>query len=670
MRVAFFSPLPPCRSGIADYSETLVEHLKPLVDLEVFADADRPFDPSRFDIALYHLGNNPHHSFVYEAALRHPGVVVMHESNLHHLIAELTIRRNDWDAYLRACEYEGGPPALAHARRVRALEVGPDYEGVRMLRRVLESARAVVVHSQFMVDEMHAAGFGGPIARIPHGAWIPQADRNAWRYRLGLDETTPLIGVFGFLKPYKRIAESLRAFRRLLRVVPAAKMILVGEPHPEFPLQSLIHTLGLSAAVRVMGFTPIQDFTGYMAACDIVLNLRYPTVGESSGSLLRAFGLGKAVLVSGVGAFQELPDDVCLKVPVGAGEEDLIFEYLNLLASRPDVARALGDRAARYVKEECNWDRVAGLYASFLRSVVEGSQCKTQPPATSHQPLATGDQPPATGDQPPATGDQPPAPIAPAYVASWAANTEALGYVDTHLTRLVKTLEITPPGGAEDRILEMGAYLQITPALRSKLGYGCVRGCYYGPAGKIDRRSATSTEGESFDCEIDLFNAEKDPFPYPDGHFATVLCCELIEHLTEDPMHLMSEINRIVKPGGHLVLTTPNIGSLRGIAAILEGYHPGVFTAYIRPRADGEVEARHNREYAPKEIERLLLNSGFTVTLLETGPFRQTPRPEEGWVLNLLERFDLPKDLRGDDIYAVGRKTGAVRERYPDWLYA
>jgi glycosyltransferase involved in cell wall biosynthesis len=138
---------------------------------------------------------------------------------------------------------KGGPEALAYARRVRALEVGPDYEGVRMIRRVLESARAVVVHSQFMVDEMHAAGFDGPVARIPHGAWIPEADRNAWRYRLGVDEATPLIGIFGFLKPYKRIAESLRAFRRLLRVVPAAKMILVGEPHPEFPLQSLIHTL-------------------------------------------------------------------------------------------------------------------------------------------------------------------------------------------------------------------------------------------------------------------------------------------------------------------------------------------------------------------------------------------------------------------------------------------
>src|SRR6202167_2380507 len=645
MRVAFFSPLPPCRSGIADYSETLIEHLKPLVDLEVFSD-DRPFDASRFDIALYHLGNNPYHGFVYEAALRHPGVVVMHESNLHHLIADLTIRRDDWDAYLRACEYEGGPQALAHARRVRALEVGPDYEGLPMTRRVLESARAAVVHSQFMVDEMHAAGFDGPVARIPHGAWIPESGRNAWRYRLGIDEATPLIGIFGFLKPYKRIAESLRAFRRLLRVTPAAKMILVGEPHPEFPLQSLIRTLGLSAAVRVMGFAPIDDFTGYMSACDIVLNLRYPTVGESSGSLLRALGLGRAVWVSAVGAFREFPDDVCLKVPVGAGEEDLIFEYLNLLASRPDVARALGERAARYVKEECNWDRVACLYASFLKAVVKGTEWRTE-----------------VGSRESEVGIRKPAPIAPEYVAGWAANSESLDYVDTHLTRLVKTLEITPPGGPEDRILEMGAYLQITPALRSKLGYGCVRGCYYGPAGRVDHRSVTSIAGEPFECTLELFDAEKDRFPYDDGYFSTVLCCELVEHLTEDPMHMMSEINRILRPDGHLVLTTPNIGSLRAISAILSGYHPAFFPAYIRPRVAGEEpEARHNREYTARQIVILLHYAGFRMTLLETGPFRNEPKPEHEWVKHLLARYELPEDLRGDGIYAVGRKSGPLRE--------
>ena len=91
MRVAFFSPLPPARSGIADYSQALIQSLKPLVELEVFSEASRAFDPARFDIALYQLGNNVHHDFVYETALRHAGVVVMHESNLHHLMADLTI---------------------------------------------------------------------------------------------------------------------------------------------------------------------------------------------------------------------------------------------------------------------------------------------------------------------------------------------------------------------------------------------------------------------------------------------------------------------------------------------------------------------------------------------------------------------------------------------------
>ena len=76
----------------------------------------------------------------------------------------------------------------------------------------------------------------------------------------------------------------------------------------------------------------------------------------------------------------------------------------------------------------------------------------------------------------------------------------------------------------------MGAYLQITPALHSKLGYGEVRGCYYGPTGRTDHRTVTSAEGETFACEIDHFDAEKDPFPYPGEYFSTVLCGELIEH--------------------------------------------------------------------------------------------------------------------------------------------
>ena len=134
---------------------------------------------------------------------------------------------------------------------------------------------------------------------------------------------------------------------------------------------------------------------------------------------------------------------------------------------------------------------------------------------------------------------------------------------------------------------------------------------------------------------------------------------------------MMSEINRILKPGGHFVLTTPNIGSMRAIKAILEGYHPGFFPAYIRPsKPDEEVEARHNREYTPREIHLLLLDAGFDVTLLDTGPFLDEPLPGHLWVEHMLERYQLSTALRGDGIYAVGRKTGPIKRRYPAWLYA
>src|SRR5262249_50355275 len=135
------------------------------------------------------------------------------------------------------------------------------------------------------------------------------------------------------------------------------------------------------ANVRMLGFAPIEDFVGYLGACDIVLNLRFPTVGESSGTLLRSLGLGKAVLVSDIGSFAEFPEDVCLKVPVGAGEEDLIFEYLNLLVSRPEIRRELGMHARRYVEQECNWSVVAGWYASFLEAVARGEDWKPARPA-------------------------------------------------------------------------------------------------------------------------------------------------------------------------------------------------------------------------------------------------------------------------------------------------
>lgn len=704
MKLAVFTPLSPARTGIADYSQALLPELARHLELEVFVDEGyepegfaaslnipvRPaceFRPQDFDETLYQMGNNPFHIYAYDAALRNPGILLLHELNLHHLVADALIKRDRWDEYMRAVEDEGGTAAMPYARRVRALEVGPDYDGLAMNKRVIESGKAVIVHSRYMAAEIRAAHPSTPIGCIPHGAWIPEVNRNRRRERLGIDERTTLIGVFGFLKPYKRIRESLRAMRRLVRVEPRVQMILVGEAHPDLPVERMIEDMGLGEHVRVLGFTPIDEFVEYLGACDICLNLRYPTAGETSGTLLRALGLGRAAIVSNVGSFADLPDDICLKVPVDESETDLIFEYLNLLVSRPEVRKTMGARARDYVARECSWAGVGKRFAEYLEAVHEGraGEVGWSEPGGEAESMDTsaattsGVNPQAAAAQPTAEEGRTQAPLPPAEPAGALAEyirgfcherPDDAGYVETHLTRLVRTLELTPAGGPGDEVLEMGAYMHITPALQSQRGYSTVRGCYLGEPGRTDRRRATSSSSETFECEVDLFDAEKHVYPYEDGRFATVLCCELLEHLYDDPMHLTAEVNRILRNGGHLVLTTPNVCSLRAISAMLLNYHPGLFHHYVVPDADGVRDPRHAREYAPRDVQALLEASGFEVVALESGPYIERRSQEHEWVRRLLERHELPDHLRGDCLFAVGRKVGPVRERYPAALYS
>ena len=125
--------------------------------VDTFTEKPGHFDASRYDIAVYQLGNNPHHNFAYEIALEHPGVVVLHEANLHHLIADLTIRRGDWDAYLREVEARRrrAKPSSMRAITSGPSSVAPDYD-IPMLRAVLGRSRAAIVHSAAVESELRA----------------------------------------------------------------------------------------------------------------------------------------------------------------------------------------------------------------------------------------------------------------------------------------------------------------------------------------------------------------------------------------------------------------------------------------------------------------------------------------------------------------------------------
>lgn len=668
MRIAFFAPLNPQRSGISDYVEALLPHLAAHAEVEVFVEDYAPSNRDvtrcctvrhwrefeadhargRYDSVLYHMGNNAYHVYIYDLALRIPGVVMLHDFNLHYLVVDATVVRKDWDGYVREVEYNAGPADVARARRAQAGEVAPDYDGLPLNRRLLEAASALIVHSHYVEKLCREAGFHGPVSVIPHGAAVPAVDRAAARRRLDVDADRLLFGAFGFLKPYKRIASIIQAFARVTRYHPNAQLVLGGEEHPHYPLRPLIRDLGLEERVRILGHTPLEEFVENIAACDVCMNLRYPTAGESSGSLLREMALARPVIVSDIGAFSELPEDACIKIPPGDSEVEWLFEYMNTLANQPALAHAVGVNAAKYVNDFCTWERTAAQYAAFLSSLKPSAVTRHPSPETREPSLAD-------------------------YILSFSKQTrDSENYARTHLHRFVETLELTPRGGPGSSVLEMGCYLQMTPALRRFLGYEDLRGCYYGPAGKSDWKVVQSEGGEEFGCFVDLFDAEKDPYPYPDGRFDTVLCCELLEHLYFDPMHMMSEINRILKPGGHLVLSTPNITSLRALDAALHGHHPGFYHVYVKPNAHGEIDPRHNREYSPHDMRILFRSAGLEVVKLHTGWY--APPNSEEKVRNekmesLLKAQGYPPELRGDVLYAIGRKTGPVRERWPRELY-
>jgi len=243
-------------------------------------------------------------------------------------------------------------------------------------------------------------------------------------------------------------------------------------------------------------------------------------------------------------------------------------------------------------------------------------------------------------------------------------------YLEIHIPRIARTLGLTPAPKSSGRVLEMGAYMQMTPALQCVLGYKEVRGAYYGSLGRTDKKIITAGGKEVFRCLVDLFDAEKDRYPYEDGRFETVLACEIFEHLLHDPMHMLLEIRRVLGEGGTLVLTTPNVASYTAVARLLENSaNPQLFSKYADPRGEfAETEMPHVREYTVPELREAIESAGFeTVNVFtEVIPGYGT----EKWVKEFLQRNGFSAEFRGEQIYCIARKRSALPvTRYPKFLY-
>jgi SAM-dependent methyltransferase len=241
-------------------------------------------------------------------------------------------------------------------------------------------------------------------------------------------------------------------------------------------------------------------------------------------------------------------------------------------------------------------------------------------------------------------------------------------YFEKHLPRLARTLTLTPRARPGQNILELGCYMQITPFLTPFLGYSGVSGADCGMLGRVEEKTAW-VDGKRFEVAVDLFDAERDRFPYPDGHFGTVLACELIEHLLADPMHLLLECRRILEEGGALVVTTPNVGSLTSVARALHGYdNPQIHYRYTRPRGEERPPVPHVREYTAPELRAALTAAGYEIETLVTEPIAEFAMNLGMW--NFLEEHGYNTSLRGEQIYCVAIKRSDLPvTRYPQFLY-
>ena len=180
-------------------------------------------------------------------------------------------------AYFREVVYEIFGQELESLPEDVLIERGPQPRSFTMIRRVLDRSRACIVHSRFAEEQVRLRGFQGRIAHIPHGARVRNLDGSGYRARLGIRPEEPLVGMFGYQRPDKQACDGLLVFRAVLDKLPSAKLVIAGLPHPEVPLEERIKVLRLEDSVRVLGFQTLEDLDGYIAACDVVLNLRSTT---------------------------------------------------------------------------------------------------------------------------------------------------------------------------------------------------------------------------------------------------------------------------------------------------------------------------------------------------------------------------------------------------------
>jgi glycosyltransferase involved in cell wall biosynthesis len=366
-KLLYASPFSPMKSGISDYSEILVGGLKEHFDVTLLIDDYKLENASlyrdfeiktygkdtvayaNYDHILYNIGNNPYyHSYIYDLALRHPGWVILHDYILYFLTVGYYSHRDN--VYSKIYELEGarGVHLLKSCvKKNKDLLACKDIASQLPLNgEIIHSSSGVFVHSEF-TKRLLADNY--PDARVFKIEMVNMgktSQRNGYDYlreKFGINDNAIVIGSFGYIERTKlnhlvceTVSEIAKSFGREIYYV----MVGEGNYVDNYLGRNIVKT----------GFVKREIYDEILERCDIVANLRYPSMGETSISLIHAMGLGKPCLVTDYAWFSELPDTAVVKIKVNDMKQDFLVKLHNLVQNRitmDNIANNARDYVAR-----------------------------------------------------------------------------------------------------------------------------------------------------------------------------------------------------------------------------------------------------------------------------------------------------------------------------------
>lgn len=370
MKIHWFSPLPPARTDIANYTARLAPHLTASAEVVFCHDqAETPTDfpypvrairdlsPTELnqaDLNIYHLGNNADfHGAIWTTAQRHPGLVVLHDFAVHEFVCGMlnvhgnrdTARQSERYIELMAGLYSDAGYQAALAVNAGRLAPAIAAEQFPLCEAVVDDNLAVLTHNPRLQPELVQRLPLVPVHALPLP--YPQPDTPANPQRPG--GSTLRIVSFGFTGPNRRLLEFIDTWAAS-PVRSGIRLDICGELWDANLVKEKLARHGLTGQANLHGFVSHQALDELLDKAHLALNLRYPSMGEASGSQLRIWSRALASAVTDTGWYASLPDDCVFKIRPEHEAADL-DQLLRRLADNPTQGQAVGAAGARQLAE-------------------------------------------------------------------------------------------------------------------------------------------------------------------------------------------------------------------------------------------------------------------------------------------------------------------------------